>query len=103
MARKNRILAPTKVVHFYGVSRDSREQDIEVGHPRVLECNQKDCQDLFAEYCAPVPAKVKFVESKKEREGSGAEDRSGVGLAYFNTVEVRRLKRVIISDVRQRL
>jgi hypothetical protein len=30
---------------------------------------------------------VKFVESKKEREGSGAEDRSGVGLAYFNSVE----------------
>ena len=30
MARKNRILAPTKVVHFYGVAKDSREQDIEV-------------------------------------------------------------------------
>jgi len=72
MARKNRILAPTKVVHFYGVAKDSREQDIE---------------DLFAEYCAPTPTKVKFVESKKEREGSGADDRSGVGLAYFNSVE----------------
>ena len=31
MARKNRILAPTKVVQFYGVARySSREQDIEV-------------------------------------------------------------------------
>ena len=59
--------------------------------PEFQNVNRKTCQDLFAEYCAPVPAKVKFVESKKEREGSGAEDRSGVGLAYFNTVEVRRL------------
>ena len=39
-------------------------------------------------FSAPTPTKVKFVESKKEREGSGAEDRSGVGLAYFNSVEV---------------
>ena len=39
-------------------------------------------------FSAPAPTKVKFVESKKEREGSGAEDRSGVGLAYFNSVEV---------------
>ena len=39
-------------------------------------------------FSAPSPTKVKFVESKKEREGSGAEDRSGVGLAYFNSVEV---------------
>ena len=45
-------------------------------------------KDLFATYSAPKPTKVKFVESKKEREGSAAEERSGVGLAYFNSVEV---------------
>ena len=76
MARKNRILAPTKVIHFYGVSRDMSEDDIE---------------KLFEEYCAPPPHKVKFVESKKERDGGKndeREERSGVGLAYFNSVEV---------------
>jgi len=75
MARKNRILAPTKVIHFYGVSRDMSEDDIE---------------KLFEEYCAPPPHKVKFVESKKERDGGKndeREERSGVGLAYFNSVE----------------
>jgi len=71
MARKNRILAPTKVIHFYGVPRDMTEADIE---------------RLFSEQCAPAPNKIKFVESKKERDGGG-EDRNGVGLAYFNTVE----------------
>merc|ERR1719336_2284934 len=73
MARKNRILAPTKVIHFYGVPKESGEQDI---------------MDLFGEYCAPPPAKIKFVESKKEREEApGAAERSGVGLAYFDSVE----------------
>jgi len=75
MARKNRILAPTKVIHFYGVSREMSEDDIE---------------KLFEEYCAPPPHKVKFVESKKERDGAKndeREERSGVGLAYFNSVE----------------
>ena len=43
MARKNRILAPTKVIHFYGVPKESGEQDI---------------MDLFGEYCAPPPAKA---------------------------------------------
>ena len=71
MARKNRILAPTKVIHFYGVPREMTERDIEL---------------VFSEQCAPPPHKVKFVESKKERDGGG-EDKSGVGLAYFNTVE----------------
>ena len=40
MAKKNRILAPTKVIHFYGVPRDMNDRDI---------------VDLFAEYCAPTP------------------------------------------------
>ena len=38
MARKNRILAPTKVVHFYGVAKDSREQDIEVDTETIFIC-----------------------------------------------------------------
>ena len=54
MARKNRILAPTKVIRFYGVPRDMTEADIE---------------RLFSEQCAPAPNKIKFVESKKERDG----------------------------------
>ena len=49
MARKNRILAPTKVIHFYGVPREMTERDIEL---------------VFSEQCAPPPHKVKFVESK---------------------------------------
>ena len=41
MARKNRILAPTKVVHFYGVAKDSREQDIEVDFKQLyLKSNE---------------------------------------------------------------
>ena len=71
MARKNRILPPTKVIHFYGVPREMSESDIE---------------EMFSSHCAPPPNKIKFVESKKERDGMG-EDKSGVGLAYFNTVE----------------
>ena len=67
----DRILAHTKVIHFYGIPQDMNERDIE---------------DLFVQYCAPAPVKIKFVESKKEREG-GSEERSGVDLAYFNSVE----------------
>jgi len=73
MAKKNRILPPTKVIHFYGI-------------PKVSD---KDIEDLFSENCAPQPNKVKWVESKG-REGSNMpreDDRSGVGLAYFDTVE----------------
>jgi len=74
MAKKNRILAPTKVVHFYGIPRVS-DQEIE---------------DLFSEYAAPHPNKIKWVESKRGDGGSSAnreDDRSGVGLAYFDTAE----------------
>merc|ERR1711874_772486 len=64
MARKNRILAPTKVIHFYGVPREMSEANIE---------------ELFSSHCAPAPNKIKFVESKKERDGAG-EERGGTGL-----------------------
>ena len=92
MARKNRILAPTKVIHFYGIPKDMTERDIE---------------NLFGEYCAPAPNKIKFVESKKEREVGNGEERSGVGLAYFNSVEVFITINIIDKDpniiVRMRL
>ena len=39
------------------------------------------------------------MESKKEREGSGADDRSGVGLAYFNSVEVSGLVLLKVDDI----
>ena len=83
MARKNRILAPTKVIHFYGIPKDMTERDIE---------------NLFGEYCAPAPNKIKFVESKKEREVGNGEERSGVGLAYFNSVEVFITINIIDKD-----
>jgi len=74
MAKKNRILAPTKVVHFYGIPKVS-DQEIE---------------DLFTEYAAPRPNKIKWVESKRGDGGNPPareDDRSGVGLAYFDTSE----------------
>ena len=74
MARKNRILAPTKVIHFYGISKVTDE------------C----IEDLFKEYAAPRPNKIKWVESKKSEGGASSgrdEDRGGVGLAYFDTSE----------------
>ena len=74
MARKNRILAPTKVVHFYGVSRDSREQDIEVGHPRVSECKQKDLSGFVCGVLRPRPRQG---EVRREQEGEGGERRRG--------------------------
>jgi len=70
MSKKNRILAPTKVIHFYGI-------------PKVSDL---DVEGLFNEYAAPRPNKVKWVESKRG-DGGRDDDRSGVGLAYFDTVE----------------
>merc|ERR1719510_1797592 len=50
------------------------------------EMAESNIEEMFSSHCAPPPNKIKFVESKKERDGAG-EERTGVGLAYFNTVE----------------
>jgi len=77
VARKNRILPPTKVLHFFGISK----------------CDEDEIEELFVGAEAPRPSKVKWVESKKEKEensergSSGESSGHGVGLAYFDTKE----------------
>jgi heterogeneous nuclear ribonucleoprotein L len=66
MARKNRLLMPTKVLHFYNVLRVSDEE-------------LKAC---FQEQEAPEPINIKWVEPK---EGSRATGSSG--LLYYDSVE----------------
>ena len=51
MAKKNRIVPPTKVLHFYGISK----------------CDESEIVEFFVGAEAPRPNKVKWVE-KKERE-----------------------------------
>jgi len=87
MARKNRILPPTKVVHFYGI-------------PKVSD---GEVEELFAHYEAPLPIKIKWVEAKKDASVEGGPpreqnaNRAGVGLAYFETVEDATTALVLVN------
>merc|ERR1719439_289447 len=62
-AAKNRIIAPTRILHFYNVPK--MEDD------RLI--------DVFAEQHAPCPTRVKWFESKSAKSANG--------LAEFDTVE----------------
>jgi len=64
-ARKNRIMSPSKVLHFYGIPKVSDEE----------------LRDMFTQYSAPQPNNIKWMESKKESQASG------VGLVYFDSVK----------------
>ena len=64
LAKKNRIVPPTKVLHFFGISK----------------CDEEEIEELFVGAEAPRPNKVKWVESKKEKaenseKGSAAADK----------------------------
>ena len=61
VARKNRILPPTKVLHFFGISK----------------CDEDEIEELFVGAEAPRPSKVKWVESKKEKEENSERGSSG--------------------------
>ena len=61
VARKNRILPPTKVLHFFGISK----------------CDEDEIEELFVGAEAPRPSKVKWVESKKEKEENSEKGSSG--------------------------
>jgi heterogeneous nuclear ribonucleoprotein L len=63
-ARKNRIIRPSKVLHFFGISKLSDEE----------------MKDIFASAGAAVPNQVKWVPAK---EGAKL---TGVGLVYFDTL-----------------
>jgi len=62
-AAKNRIIPPTKILHFYNVPKMDDDRLI----------------DVFAEQHAPCPTRVKWFESKSTKSASG--------LAEFDTVE----------------
>ena len=70
MARKNRILAPTKVIHFYGVAKDSREQDIEVDYRFCLLSD--DISPLF-------PGPVCHVQRPHPHQGEVCGEQEGAG------------------------
>jgi len=80
LAKKNRIVPPTKVLHFFGISK----------------CDDSEIEELFVGAEAPRPNKVKWVETKKEssensESGSATEPKrtsvDKVGLVYFDTKE----------------
>ena len=50
LAKKNRIVPPTKVLHFFGISK----------------CDDSEIEELFVGAEAPRPNKVKWVDTKKE-------------------------------------
>jgi len=62
-AAKNRIIPPTKILHFYNVPKMDDDRLI----------------DVFAEQHAPCPTRVKWFEAKSAKSASG--------LAEFDTVE----------------
>lgn len=62
-AAKNRIIPPTKILHFYNVPK--------MDDDRLM--------DVFAEQHAPCPTRVKWFEAKSAKSASG--------LAEFDTVE----------------
>jgi len=62
-AAKNRIIPPTKILHFYNVPK--------MDDDRLM--------DVFAEQHAPCPTRVKWFETKSAKSASG--------LAEFDTVE----------------
>lgn len=62
-AAKNRIIPPTKILHFYNVPKMDDDR----------------LTDVFAELHAPCPSRVKWFEAKSAKSASG--------LAEFDTVE----------------
>ena len=74
LARKNRIIRPSAVLHFFNIMKMSDAEVVE----------------LFSGAHAPLPQKVKWVTTK---QGEGEDSKqAGVGLAYFASIEVRILK-----------
>ena len=59
MAKKNRIVPPTKVLHFFGIPK----------------CAEVEIEEMFVKADAPRPNKVKWVESKKEKEDNSEKDK----------------------------
>ena len=71
LARKNRIIRPSAVLHFFN----------------IMKMSDGEVEQLFGSASAPLPQKIKWVSNKQDQ----AEDpkQAGVGLAYFASVEVR--------------
>jgi len=85
-AKKNRIISPTKVIHFFNI-------------PKISD---SEVEDMFTEYAAPQPNQIKWVESKpREDGGSGARKTEGakpaMGLAYFENVAAATEALVLVN------
>ena len=65
MARKNRIIHPSKVLHFFN----------------ILKVDDSVLENLFTKVGATLPIQIKWVPAKNEAK------QQGVGLLYFNTSE----------------
>ena len=59
VAKKNRIVPPTKVLHFFGIAK----------------CAEEEIEEMFVKADAPRPNRVKWVESKKEKEDNSEKDK----------------------------
>jgi heterogeneous nuclear ribonucleoprotein L len=73
LARKNRIIRPSAVLHFFN----------------IMKVSDAEVEELFRKANAPLPQKIKWVNTKQDQ----AEDpkQAGVGLAYFTSVEVGKI------------
>jgi len=84
-SKKNRIISPTKVIHFFNIPKIS---DAEV-------------EDMFTEYAAPQPNQIKWVEAKQREENGGNMNRDGpkpaMGLAYFDSVAAATEALVLVN------
>merc|ERR1719481_1104346 len=81
-AKKNRIISPTKVLHFFGISK----------------MTEAEAENMFLEYAAPQPNQIKWVESKNRDESSvETGNRMAMGLAYFDTVAAATEALVLVN------
>jgi len=84
-AKKNRIISPTKVIHFFNIPKIS---DAEV-------------ENMFSEYAAPQPNQIKWVESKQREDAPSGPRKDGerpaMGLAYFDSVAAATEALVLVN------
>ena len=75
MARKNRIIRPSKVLHFFN----------------ILKIPDAEFENMFSSMGAVVPNQIKWVPCKNEAKNQG------VGLCYFDSIEDATEAMVLVS------
>ena len=75
MARKNRIICPSRVLHFFN----------------ILKVEDSMLESLFSSFGAPVPNQIKWVSSKNDGK------QGGLGLCYFESVNDATTAMILVN------